>query len=408
MSEKPKILMVDDEHNLLASFRRTLSSEFEVFTAMGGREALRVMDERGPFPVVVTDMRMPEMDGVAFVCAARTQHKDTVYMMLTGNADQQTAMDAINKGHVFRFLNKPCPPEALKQTLLACARQYELQQSERVLFRDTLSGAVKLLVEMIALSDPGLQHAVAAIRGSVIEIGNELGIAQESRLPLAASLCLIGGLVVAGREGRDDLSEEYLETCAQIGSKLLRRIKRLEEVAQIIERQREVGPLPEQLDSPEPAHRIQLCSQVLRFAMDLQRATLAANGNRGDALERLAAFTGNYDPRLVQAAKRMAERERLRTSTRLVSCVAVEVVALRPNMTLAQDVKTNDGKQVMSNGQPLSDVHIELLRKFAELGYIEDVVVVLFEEAVSSPPAGPAQGHQAEPGAGVQAAVLAH
>ena len=91
------------------------------------------MADKGPYAVVVSDMRMPGMDGVEFLAWARAQHPDTVRIMLTGNADQGTAMAAVNKGAIFRFLTKPCDPELFGQTLDQAVRQHQLLTAEQSL-----------------------------------------------------------------------------------------------------------------------------------------------------------------------------------------------------------------------------------------------------------------------------------
>ncbi|MDH3748454.1 MAG: response regulator [Gammaproteobacteria bacterium] len=105
-----KILFVDDEPNVLQSIRRSLRKQFDLDTAEGGEEALRMLKANGTYAVIVSDMRMPGMNGVELLSQARKDSPDTVRMMLTGNADQQTAVDAVNHGDIFRFLNKPCEP----------------------------------------------------------------------------------------------------------------------------------------------------------------------------------------------------------------------------------------------------------------------------------------------------------
>src|SRR5438552_1794684 len=90
-----------------------LRPRFSIDTALGGEPALALIASQGRYAVIVTDMQMPGMDGVEFLMQARQKAPDTVRLMLTGNADQKTAVEAMNKGHVFQFLNKPCPPEML-------------------------------------------------------------------------------------------------------------------------------------------------------------------------------------------------------------------------------------------------------------------------------------------------------
>ena len=117
-----KILCVDDEENVLTGLQRSLRKQFQVDVAVGGTAGLRQIEQSGPYAVVIADMQMPEMNGVEFLKRVEARHPDTVRVMLTGNADQKTAMDAVNEGHVFRFLNKPCQPDLLAATLQAAVR----------------------------------------------------------------------------------------------------------------------------------------------------------------------------------------------------------------------------------------------------------------------------------------------
>src|SRR5215475_6428441 len=100
-----KILLVDDDKNVLDGYRRILGREFVLETAIGGPAALRMVEEHGPFAVVVSDMRMPGMDGVQLLQKVKVLAPNTVRVMLTGNSDMDTAINAINEGNIFRFLN---------------------------------------------------------------------------------------------------------------------------------------------------------------------------------------------------------------------------------------------------------------------------------------------------------------
>src|SRR5262249_53231752 len=121
-----KILFVDDDASILTAFQRNLRKQFALDVAIGGSEALRAMSAKGPYAVLVADMQMPEMNGLEFLKKAEEISPQTVRIMLTGNADQKTASDAVNLGHVFRFLTKPCSTEELAATLKAGLEQYLL------------------------------------------------------------------------------------------------------------------------------------------------------------------------------------------------------------------------------------------------------------------------------------------
>lgn len=121
-----KILFVDDEQHLLDAMRRQFRGRFNVFTALGGHEGLRILRSEGPFAVIVSDYKMPLMNGLEFLEKSREASPDSVRIMLTGYAEHQTAIDALEKGHVFHFLTKPCDSETLSGALTAALELHQL------------------------------------------------------------------------------------------------------------------------------------------------------------------------------------------------------------------------------------------------------------------------------------------
>lgn len=132
---KTRILLVDDDANLLASLRRQLCGDYEVVTAEDGPSAIEAVRAakaaRMPFAVVLCDMQMPGMDGVATLKAIRDLAPDCARLMLTGCANLQTSMEAINEGNILRFFVKPCPTESIREGLLAGAEHHR-QANERL------------------------------------------------------------------------------------------------------------------------------------------------------------------------------------------------------------------------------------------------------------------------------------
>ena len=114
---KPRILLVDDDPLLLAGLKRQLRRHFRIETAPGGAEALELVQGEEPFMVVVSDYRMPGMNGIDLLARIRTLKPDTVRMMLTGSTDLATAVQAVNEGHIFQFHLKPCPAEDLARAI---------------------------------------------------------------------------------------------------------------------------------------------------------------------------------------------------------------------------------------------------------------------------------------------------
>src|SRR5690242_15245267 len=137
-AEKVRVLFVDDEPLVLEGLRRSLHREFDVEVAGGPEDGLARIAKAAPYPVIVSDMRMPVMDGAEFLARVRTNSPDSIRVMLTGYADMEAAMRAVNEGRIFRFLNKPVSPEQLVLTLRACVVQYHLVRSEKELLENTL------------------------------------------------------------------------------------------------------------------------------------------------------------------------------------------------------------------------------------------------------------------------------
>jgi len=121
------VLFVDDEVNILKALKRLLRNEpVEVVTASHPGEALELMDRCQP-QVVVTDQRMPEMSGVDFLASVRDRHSDVVRMMLTGYTDMTIAVEAINRGEIYRLITKPWNDDELKATLRQAFDHYDLK-----------------------------------------------------------------------------------------------------------------------------------------------------------------------------------------------------------------------------------------------------------------------------------------
>jgi DNA-binding NtrC family response regulator len=174
-SRAPRVLLVDDEQAILDGLRRQLGRSFEVHTAAGAEEALRLMAAAAePFAAVVSDMRMPGMDGVAFLATVRRMHPDTVRLMLTGEADLESTIEAINLGQIHRFLVKPCPGSTLEAALRDAVEIHRRGSAERDLLRSARA-AVRSLDQTAAPAEgppgparpPALPHEQPSRAGSL-------------------------------------------------------------------------------------------------------------------------------------------------------------------------------------------------------------------------------------------------
>lgn len=163
-----RILFVDDEPAVLHGIERSLgstSAPWECEFTTDPKDALTRL-ENGRFSVIVADMCMPGMNGAEFLARAHTIAPETVRVMLTVNSDIQTALEAVNRGHVFQFLVKPCDSTTLTQHLKIAVRQYELHQAERELIHTKLEYADKM--SLIGQMAAGINHDLHNILTAVM------------------------------------------------------------------------------------------------------------------------------------------------------------------------------------------------------------------------------------------------
>lgn len=151
---KPVVLFVDDERAILDSIQLNLRRQpYTVLTAGSGEEALKILAEQ-PADVVISDERMPGMNGAKLLGEINQRYPETVRMMLTGQASLEAAVQAINEGHIFRFLSKPINPVDLVQNVEMALQFKQLAQQSRRLV--ATSKAQRNLIARLEDEHPGI------------------------------------------------------------------------------------------------------------------------------------------------------------------------------------------------------------------------------------------------------------
>ena len=378
-----KILCVDDEENILQAYQRNLRKRFAIDTALGGEAALAFMASNGPYAVIVADMQMPGMDGVQFLTQARQKAPDTVRIMLTGNADQQTAVTAVNQGQIYQFLNKPCAPENLAHVLENAIKQYRLITAERELLENTLNGSIKMLTEVLSSAEPHSFGRGEMLRNYMRSFAQHLNIAQTWDLELAAMLCQVGcvtipaGVIKKFRDGHSlsDPEKDMVNRVPEIGAKLLANIPRLESVAKIVLYQNknyDGSGFPS--DSVAGAD-IPVGSRILKVLSDLAQLE-AVRIPKFKALEQMQGRAGAYDPRVLDAAFACFDIYLEAPTSAKASSQAITLKQLCAGQTLRSNVETKDGLLIISSGTKISAMVLEKLRNFQQLIGIKEPIRV--------------------------------
>jgi len=377
----PKVLLVDDEPALLDGLRRQLRERYAVTTAVGGHAALDVLRSAADFAVVVSDMRMPEMDGATLLSLVRQETPDAVRMLLTGQADVEAAVAAINDGQIFRFLTKPCAPDTLQAALADGVALHHTTIAERELLDKTLRGAVQALTDVLALAHPKAFGRAQRIARTVHELAAELHIENRWDVDVAGMLAQLGAVslpaaVVDKLDRGTPLSPDERSMTARlpaVSAQLLASVPRLEPLAEAISRYELPATEDQRYRKDQPGgDPLTLVPQMIRVAVDFDYLT-CGRVPVFTALAQLRA-RGVYSARVLEAL----EAAYLPGANK---CAPKEVALddLAPGMILADDVVAADDVLLVGRGTAVTDAMIRRLSNYTDRGDFAGRVLIVDE-----------------------------
>jgi DNA-binding response OmpR family regulator len=362
-----RVLFVDDEPHLLEGIKRALQKHVDLETASSGADGLLKLRDADQFALVVSDMRMPNMNGVQFLAKVRAHAPHVVRMILSGQADLDATIAAVNEGHIFRFLSKPIGGEQLLAAVDGGLRQHHLQTAEKVLLEQTLTGSVKMLIEMLDLVNPAASNKASRLQRYVIELGASLLLPASWTCGLAAFVSQIGCValpkeILLKAEAAEPLSDEESKLYLghpEIAGRLLAAIPRLEDVAAIVSTQlhparfSDKPPELQQWSVRDQGHL--LLHVVLLFDRAMRRGL-----KREAAIESVQGSIPGL-PRTVSQAL-----AKLHVDTQAWVERQVTLKDLMPGMILDEDLVTPKGIRLVPRGQQVTRTLIIRLTSIAK------------------------------------------
>lgn len=374
-----KVLFVDDDHHILQGLKRNLRKQFQVFTALGGEGGIKLLKEEGPFEVVVSDMRMPGMNGTQFLNKVREIAPDTIRMLLTGQADFKDAVEVVNKGQIFRFLTKPCPTQELSQVIQDGIQQYHLIKAEKELLEKTLKGTIKLLVDILSNVNPEAFSRSIRVHKLCKKIAKQMKWKDTWQLDVAALLSQIGCVTIPGEllkkkySGKPLAHDEaqLVENHMEIGRQMLIKIPRMEKVANAIayqEKRFDGGGKPQ---DGKKGEAIPVMARFLKVTLDYD-TMLSSGKTEKEAQKWLHDHYYWYDPKVLAALDAEIHHA-------LSDYVEKEIRAreLLDGMILADDIKTKYGAILIPKGHEISSYLLTRVQNFANSGNIAEPIKIL-------------------------------
>jgi response regulator RpfG family c-di-GMP phosphodiesterase len=367
-----RVLCVDDEPRVVDSLAAHLRRGYEVLTAHGGQSALSMIKEKGPPAVIVSDMRMPEMDGATLLKQMKNLYPETTRILLTGEPGRDAAVSAINEGQIFRFLTKPCPPDTLRSAIEAGVVQHRLVVAERVLLQETLVGCIKTLIDVLAITNTVAFGRARRIKQQAADLAAAAGAKEFWQLEAAAMLSQLGyislptELVEKLYYGKRLTAEErgLADGAPEVARRLLSRIPRLEPVLEIL-------ALSQHAKGEGPDGIVKLGGQILRIVLEYD-AQIARGQSVGGALHALRSETDRFDAKLVKTLESLVGEA---VESQQVSEVLVG--RLTPGMVFLDELRTSVGTLLVPKGFEVTEPFLERVRNFGPNILQEKVRVTL-------------------------------
>jgi response regulator RpfG family c-di-GMP phosphodiesterase len=375
-----KVLFVDDEALVLEGYKRMLHRDFEVETAVGGEQGLMALRVQGPFAVVISDMRMPGMNGAQFLAQVRQNAPDAVRMLLTGYADLTAAKDAVNEGNIFRFLTKPCEKEVLASAISTGMIQYRLLTAEKELLEKTFMGSIKVLSDVLGAASPEAFGRSMRIAHLTRHLAAKFNLPAHWRFEAAAMLSQLGCVtldpdVIKAAYAGETLSPEdqaHFDAHPKVAMDMLAKIPRLEPIAWMIGQQlaRQIVVKPSYGPPEFQASEIVFGANVLKLAVAFDNLRMKGTVEES-CIASLRCRPAEFELKMVEALIG------IKTEGATMELRKVSTSKLVPGMVLQQEIRTKAGMLIVGKGQEITHALAVKLDNFSSAGTIEKEIMAM-------------------------------
>lgn len=443
MKEKKTLLFVDDEPNILSALKRVFfDDDFEILTATSGKEALKMMEGQ-PVQLVISDQRMPEMSGTELLAKIREKNPEIMRVILTGFADMDAAVEAINSGQIYQFIFKPWNDEELRSVVVRALEHFDLEgENKRLLsqlkamndqlsqkvkertqlivqknvelgklnktLESSLVNTVRVFVNLLEMSRPEVSRHARRVATVATALAKELDWDEKHirDLEIASLLHDIGKIGIPEsilRKAQDDLVEgeqKILKNHPLLGQNTLGAIDSFQNVGKIVRAHHERwdgGGFPDGLKGdqiPVEARLLSLCNVFDHLEQDERSPAFIAkfvSNNAGSVFDpsmvnALMNYLGVDEDTAAAAASAAPAKGGAggakaggKTEAGGQRKMKVKPGDLKPGMILVDTLMTGKGIFLLPEGQLLKETHIRSIQDIQRVDPIKGSIEVLVE-----------------------------
>ncbi len=377
------ILLVDDDYDVISGYQRNLRKDFKIKIASSAYEALDVIKESPQFAVVISDYAMPKMNGIELLQMVRKVSPETVRIIITGYANLETAIEAVNQGNIFRFLTKPVSPDDLKKVLNDSCEQFRLVTTEKELLDKTLKGSIKILIDILSAANQTAFSQATRLRNLSRSIAIRMGLNKLWEVEIAALLSQIGCIALPEEllekkfKGKQltDSEQKLFSNHPSFARDLLKNIPRLESISEAISKQMISFDKVETKSKNVEESDLPTISRILKVVTDFD--TLMQTGKSSSmAFKQMLQNEQKYDHRVLEAL----EKEITGTVQKRAVVKAIPFRDLRVNMILADDIIDDKGNVLLVKGTDVTDINLMRLISSSKVRKIVEPIKIWVKE----------------------------
>jgi CheY-like chemotaxis protein len=359
-NQRPVVLLVDDEPAVLETLSMQLRRDHHVVTAGSGRDALRLLEDCGPVAAVISDMRMPGMDGIELLSEVQLHYPDTIRILHTAQQDTTSAIAAINEVDVFRYLSKPCQTADLRKTLHDAVERHWRATTERELLDKTLRASLQALFGCLELASPAAFARAGRIRSLVAALCLELGLTDLWEIEVAAMASQLGAVTIPtpvleklnhGRALSVD-EQAMVDAMPDVAVRLLADVPNLHEVVEIVR-----GLAPERVVDQAASPLVTTAVKVVRAAIDFE--TLESRGLGVESAIAVLECRDAGQLHILGALRAVKGIAAVNDEVR-----ALHIAELEVGMRLAEDIVAVNGLVLIGRGMTVTNVMLDRLANF--------------------------------------------
>lgn len=364
------ILFVDTDDSVLKKLPKAARKKFELKRVDTYPQAVKVLKGKKDVAVLVVELGLNDEDAFVFLANCYRDFPGVVRMVYSASSEFTDALNALNTGHVFRFVKKPCPPGDMIKILAQCVRRHVRKTQDLKASRNTLIGSVKALVDILDLVNPEAMSVSKRIRSRVLDTGRALGVQPIWQLDLAVTLSHIGCValpeeIIGKIDSGASLSPEEQQIYGmhpRIAANLLTNIDQMAGISEIIRYQL----LPNHEKQP-------LGSRIIKTSLDLDRM-IQKGAEPMKILKHMRAKDRVYDPKVVEAMLKLERKKHEAPEAQAVREICM--AELKEGMVMAEDMINQEGTKLLLRGQSVTKASLVRLQSFyLALGVVEPLHV---------------------------------